>query len=430
MASVKGLPVRWSRLKIENFRQFPRNFSTNQQINRKLNNGQTYWWYLLGGSVCAGAYFKWQHSSAVTAFNPKKMKDDTDKGVKLTSRERRFIKFASVEFDGQLYMTPQDFLDSVVEQEARPRLKRRTLTLDDINKMKDATPPLKKGSTQMFRTLRDKGIISYTEYLFLLSILTKPKSGFKIAFNMFDTDGNQRVDKNEFLVMENIFIGAWRDKRGIAANDDTYVEDEEGLQRRHKVDTTLQVHFFGKKGNQDLHYEGFYKFMDNLQTEVLELEFYEFSKGNIAITEVDFAKILLRYTYLDTDEYDMYLDRLLDRVKHEKGVTFKEFKDFCQFLNNLEDFSIAMRMYTLSDQAISKGEFARAVKICTGLTLSEHLVDTVFAIFDEDGDGMLSYKEFIAIMKDRLHRGFKSVAKSEGWEAFKHCLKQEMKAKF
>lgn len=76
------------------------------------------------------------------------------------------------------------------------------------------------------------------------------------------------------------------------------MKDEEGLQRRHKVDTTLQVHFFGKKGNQDLHYEGFYKFMDNLQTEVLELEFYEFSKGNLAITEVDFAKILLRYTYL------------------------------------------------------------------------------------------------------------------------------------
>lgn len=52
------------------------------------------------------------------------------------------------------------------------RLKRRVLTLDDINKYKDATPQLKKGSSQMFRTLRDKGIISYTEYLFLLSILT------------------------------------------------------------------------------------------------------------------------------------------------------------------------------------------------------------------------------------------------------------------
>lgn len=45
--------------------------------------------------------------------------DELVRVVKLTSRERRFIKFASVEFDGQLYMTPQDFLESVVEQEPR-----------------------------------------------------------------------------------------------------------------------------------------------------------------------------------------------------------------------------------------------------------------------------------------------------------------------
>lgn len=52
-------------------------------------------------------------------------------------------------------------------------------------------------------------------------------------------------------------------------------------------------------------------------------------------------------------------------------------------------------------------EFHRAVKICTGTSLSKHLVHIVFQIFDEDGDGQLSYREFIAIMKDRLHRGFK-----------------------
>lgn len=62
---------------------------------------------------------------------------------------------------------------------------------------------------------------------------------------------------------------------------------------------------------------------------------------------------------------------------------------------------------TSSNSFRQTDEFSRAVKICTGLTLSSHLIDTVFAIFDEDGDGMLSYKEFIAIMKDRLHRGFK-----------------------
>ncbi|CAF4920302.1 unnamed protein product [Pieris macdunnoughi] len=387
-------------------------------------------------------------------------------------------------------MTPQDFLESVVEQEPRPRLKRRVLSAKEIEQLRDSTPQLKRGSSQMFRNMRDKGIISYTEYLFLLSILTKPASGFQIAFNMFDTDGNQRVDKNEFLViqrllggsvkerkdldmytqrallslvsanslknreetkpakpsiMEKIFSFAWRDKRGINEEDkvekngvekgkvgkepqDNYINDDQGLQRRHNVDTMLQVHFFGKKGNNDLKFEGFRQFMENLQTEVLELEFHEFAKGHETISEVDFAKILLRYTYLDTDEYDMYLDRLLDRVKYGQGITFHEFKTFCQFLNNLEDFTIAMRMYTLADHPISKDEFHRAVKICTGIAQSEHLVSTVFAIFDADGDGLLSYKEFIAIMKDRLHRGFKSSAKNEGWEAFKSCVKQEMKS--
>ncbi|XP_017113774.1 calcium uptake protein 3, mitochondrial isoform X10 [Drosophila elegans] len=419
----------------------------------------------VGGSAVAAlaAFIKLRSAgNPVNAVSLKRrMRDDSElENVKLTARERRFIKFASVEFDDQLYMTPQDFLDSVVEQEPRPRLKRRQLSSDEVDKYKDGTPALKKGSTRLFRNLRDKGIVSYTEYLFLLSILTKPKSGFRIAFNMFDTDGNQRVDKDEFLViisilagalkdtqnvdpqtkqiMERIFSGAWKEKHGEKEPEEepessmptpleNYVNDGEGLQRRHMVPTTLQLHFFGKRGTGVINYDNFYRFMDNLQTEVLELEFHEFSKGNQVISELDFAKILLRYTYLATDEYDVFLERLLERVKDEKGISFHDFRDFCHFLNNLDDFTIAMRMYTLADRAISKDEFSRAVKICTGYKLSPHLIDTVFAIFDADGDGLLSYKEFIAIMKDRLHRGFKSVAKSEGWDAFRYCVRNEMK---
>lgn len=76
----------------------------------------------------------------------------------------------------------------------------------------------------------------------------------------------------------------------------------QGLQRRHAVDTTLMVHFFGKDGTTELKYEDFKRFMENLQHEVLELEFHEFSKGHDTISELDFAKILLRYTYLEPDE--------------------------------------------------------------------------------------------------------------------------------
>ncbi|XP_018351729.1 PREDICTED: calcium uptake protein 3, mitochondrial isoform X2 [Trachymyrmex septentrionalis] len=380
----------------------------------------------------------------VHALKLRKREDDLHKAVKLTTRERRFIKFASVAYDGQLYMTPQDFLDSVIDAEPRPRLKRRVLTDQELEVMRNSTSSLRHGNTHMFRNLRDKGIISYTEYLFLLSILTKPKTGFQIAFNMFDTDGNERVDKTEFLVMEKIFSHAWRGRHGCETKEELeqlqerqrtpeeiqgqFIDDDQGLQRRHAVDTTLMIHFFGKDGTNELRYNDFKHFMENLQHEILELEFHEFSKGHNTINELDFAKILLRYTYLEPNEYDKYLDRMVDRADLHIGITFEEFRRFYQFLNSLDDFSIAMRMYTLADHPISKDEFQRAVKICTGTMLSTHIIDTVFALFDVDGDGQLSYKEFIAIMKDRLHRGFKSQQRNEGWEAFKFCVKQEMKA--
>lgn len=50
-------------------------------------------------------------------------------------------------------------------------------------------------------------------------------------------------------------------------------------------------------------------------------------------------------------------------------------------------------------------EFTRAVYVATGIKLTHHLVNTVFKIFDEDHDNKLSHKEFIGVMKERLHRG-------------------------
>ncbi|XP_060834538.1 calcium uptake protein 3, mitochondrial isoform X3 [Rhopalosiphum padi] len=435
-----------------------RRFSTNSQLLRQYSKVAG----IAGAGIISIIAYGLTSDFKVYAYSKKNRENDEYlSGLHLTSREKRFIKFASVEYHGQLYMTPQDFLESFVDEQPRARLQRHLMVDKDLEEIRDKVPGLKKGSSQLFRTLRDKGIISYTEYLFLLSVLTKPQSGFRIAFNMFDTDGNHRVDKNEFLVitrllagkpafridlnkhakeiMEKIFSQSWKDKHGVEDDKsdtnkidaDDFVDDAQGLQKKHLVDTTLIVHFFGKKGDNVLLYEDFRNFMENLQTEVLEMEFQQFAKGGDTISEMDFAKILLRYTHLDTNLCDTYLDRLLERIKMDKGIppgiSFDEFKVFCQFLNNLEDFTIAMRMYTLADHPISKDEFHRAVKICTGTSLSKHLVHTVFAIFDEDGDGQLSYREFIAIMKDRLNRGFKSYTKNEGWDAFKICLKHEIK---
>ncbi|OQR75473.1 EF-hand domain-containing family member A2-like [Tropilaelaps mercedesae] len=121
------------------------------------------------------------------------------------------------------------------------------------------------------------------------------------------------------------------------------------------VDTTLLVHLFGKKGKETLSFEDFFRFMENLQSEILELEFIEYSKGKAVISEVDFARILLRYTYLDATGYEAVLERLQERIPEAHGISFEQFKGFCQFLNNLDDFAITMRMFTFANQPISEG---------------------------------------------------------------------------
>lgn len=79
---------------------------------------------------------------------------------------------------------------------------------------------------------------------------------------------------------------AWKDKRGLlnpeeektgdeaeeqentasakateALISEMLVDDDRGLQRRHMVDTTLLVHFFGPKGNREIKYEDFRKYV-------------------------------------------------------------------------------------------------------------------------------------------------------------------------
>ncbi|XP_047221777.1 calcium uptake protein 3, mitochondrial isoform X6 [Girardinichthys multiradiatus] len=387
--------------------------------------------------------------------------DFEDGDVYMSSHEHRFRMFSSVEYEGQLYMTPQNFIESVTMSEPRNKRPWRSLTKQELEKILSDTPPVWRGSSKLFRNLRERGIISYTEYLFLLCILTKPHAGFKIAFNMFDADGNQMVDKREFLVLQEIFRkkNEKKGRKGDAeksaqlvikkdsqefvarsywdvlrrsasrvlfsdlAEDFTLERSDESI----TIDTTILVHFFGKKGKAELTFDDFYRFMDNLQTEVLEIEFLTYSKGMTTISEEDFAKILLRFT--NVENISAYMENVRQCIPDEKkqeGITFDEFRSFFQFLNNLEDFAIAMQMYNFASRSIGQDEFARAVYVATGLKLTRHLVNTIFKIFDVDHDEQLSYKEFIGIMKDRLHRGGRGYKSVERASSFRSCLKKEL----
>jgi len=129
---------------------------------------------------------------------------------------------------------------------------------------------------------------------------------------------------------------------------------------------------------------------------------------------------------------------ILKKVKktsHQpKGITFEEFKHFFAFLNNLEEFSIAMRFHQLSNKPISQAEFQRAVKISTGFELESNVIGLIFRIFDADADQHLSYDEFMAVMTDRLSRGFQTSDYTEisnsKFDHFKRCFRERAKYEF
>jgi len=131
-------------------------------------------------------------------FNSMKKKNiHLQKVLVISPRQKLFFQFASVEYNGMPYMTPQDFLESVTEDHPRrnifdcfsfslsyeylakiviilllARIRRKILTKENLNNYLKHTPERKKGSNRLFRNLEDRGIISYSEYLFLLCVIT------------------------------------------------------------------------------------------------------------------------------------------------------------------------------------------------------------------------------------------------------------------
>lgn len=80
------------------------------------------------------------------------------------------------------------------------------------------------------------------------------------------------------MQLERIFSHAYRDRRGLKlpkedseteseteeSKNETIRQSEEGLEKRHEIDTTLLLHLFGKRGKRELNYEEFTRFMQNL----------------------------------------------------------------------------------------------------------------------------------------------------------------------
>ncbi|XP_060517897.1 calcium uptake protein 1 homolog, mitochondrial isoform X4 [Cylas formicarius] len=173
------------------------------------------------------------------------------------------------------------------------------------------------------------------------------------------------------------------------------------------VNSALTTYFFGPNLKQKLTIEKFLDFQERLQREILSLEFQRKNPdedGNI--NEADFAELLLAYAGYPQKKKA----RMLKRVKktfrdHGKGVSKQDYLNFFHFLNNINDVDTALTFYHIAGASIDQATLKHVAKTVAHVDLSDHVIHVVFTIFDENQDGQLSNKEFIAVMKNRLLRG-------------------------
>ncbi|XP_018364183.1 PREDICTED: calcium uptake protein 1 homolog, mitochondrial isoform X2 [Trachymyrmex cornetzi] len=300
----------------------------------------------------------------------------------------------------EVFMTPDDFLRSMTPGVKQPD----GLGLDQYKRYDPKNIhtklELELDEDSIFYKLGSAGLITFSDYIFLLTVLSTSRRHFEIAFRMFDFNGDGDVDSEEFgkvatLIRQQTSIGTRH--RDHATTGNTFKG----------VNSALTTYFFGPQMNQKLTIEKFLDFQQQLQRAILSLEFERRNPdehGNI--TEVDFTELLLAYAGYPAKKKAKMLKRVKKTFKEDpKGISKEEYLKFFHFLNNINDVDTALTFYHIAGASIDQATLKHVAKTVAHVDLSDHIIQVVYTIFDENMDGQLSNREFVAVMKNRVLRG-------------------------
>ncbi|XP_017550578.1 calcium-binding mitochondrial carrier protein Aralar2 [Pygocentrus nattereri] len=257
-----------------------------------------------------------------------------------------FLKYASVEKNGEHYMSPEDFVSKFLHAHT------------DIKLSKEATALLAGVVNQT-----KNGLISFQEFVAFESVLCAPDALFMVAFQLFDKTGN-----------------------GVATFDD--VKQVFGQTTIHQHipfnwdSEFVQLHF-GKERKKHLNYGEFTQFLLEMQLEHARQAFAQRDKARTGtITALDFRDIMvtIRPHMLTPFVEECLVAAAGGSTSHK--VSFSYFNGFNSLLNNME---LIRKIYTTMaghrrDVEVTKEEFIIAAQRFGQVTPME--VDILFQLAD------------------------------------------------
>ncbi|GCC37060.1 hypothetical protein chiPu_0015560 [Chiloscyllium punctatum] len=311
------------------------------------------------------------------------------------------LKIINENGDSEVFMTPQDFVRSITPNEKQPEnqgLDQFIVKRYDGKKLAHGREKF-ADEDSIFYTLGECGLISFSDYIFLTTVLSTPHRNFEIAFKMFDLNGDGEVDLEEFEQVQSIIRS--QTSIGMRHRD----RSTTGNTLKSGVSSALTTYFFGADLKGKLTIKHFLEFQRKLQQDVLRLEFDRHDPINGRISERQFGSMLLAYSGVQSKKLTAMLKSIKKQFKNAEGITFEEVENFFTFLKNINDVDTALSFYHMAGASIDKATMKQVARTVAHVELSDHVCDVVFALFDSDGNGELSNREFISIMKQRLMRG-------------------------
>ncbi|NXV41958.1 CMC1 protein, partial [Uria aalge] len=234
--------------------------------------------------------------------------------------------YASVEKDGEHYMTPEDFVQKYLGLYTDPHYNPKTVQL--LAGVADQTKD---------------GLISFQEFVAFESVLCTPDAIFVVAFQLFDKSGNGEVT---FANVKEIF------EQTIIHHHIPFNWDCE----------FIRLHF-GHNRKKHLNYSEFTQFLEELQSEHARQAFSLKDKNKSGmITGLDFNDIMvtLRSHMLTPFVEENLVSVAGGTVAHQ--VSFSFFNAFNGLLNNMD---LVRKIYsniagTRKDVEVTKEEFTHS----------------------------------------------------------------------
>ncbi|KAG5226012.1 Calcium-binding EF hand family protein [Salix suchowensis] len=312
-----------------------------------------------------------------------------EKRIRLQSPpEKVFEYFASFKTpDGEVLMTPEDLMRAVVPvfpPSESNRVREGFLRGETVPGKLHCAP---SNFFMLFDTNGD-GLISFSEYIFFVTLLSIPESSFSVAFKMFDLDNNGQIDREEFKKVMGLMRA--QNRQGASHRDGRRF----GLKVAEPVENGgLLEYFFGKDGKTCLQHERFVQFLRDLHDEILRLEFAHYDYRSCGtISSKDFALSLVASADIN------HISKLLDRVD-------EEFKNFAELRRQLQYLSLVIFSYGKVNGVLAKKDFQRASSQVCGISITDDLVDIIFHVFDANRNGNLSSDEFVRVLQGRETAG-------------------------